>query len=297
MNVRDALREGVAALGGSDTPFLDASLLLAHALDLEPGALYSSWPEPVAEGALDMYRASLNERASGWPVAYLVGRKEFWGRIFKVDRRVLVPRPDTETLVASALEAGADLERGTDPGRKDIESNPIRVHEACCGSGCVAISIAAEKPHWLVSASDISAEALAVARENADALLDGNRAGGGLELERSDLLDSVEGPFDLIVANPPYLRKEEAEDLASSLSREPRLALDGGPDGLDLFRRLIPQAAARLTPGGLLVLEADPSQMAELLSLLAIAGFEGHRVRRDLSDRDRVAEGRIPWKR
>ncbi|MDA8425871.1 MAG: peptide chain release factor N(5)-glutamine methyltransferase [Treponema sp.] len=283
MTVRDALRDGVAALGGSGTPFLDASLLLGKALGLDAAALFAAGPDDLDPGSGAAYRALLAERSSGIPVAYLLGEKEFWGRRFRVDRRVLVPRPETETLVAAVLEACGDRPS-------------LRVHEACCGSACVALSLAAERPRWELSASDLSEEALELARENAELLLPTDRPGGPCRFVRSDLLASVEGTFDLVAANPPYIPSGELAGLGIELRFEPRLALDGGADGLELYRRLVPQARSALAPGGWIFLEADGSQAGALRAIVEEAGFAEVSTLADLAGIERITRGRLPWK-
>jgi release factor glutamine methyltransferase len=286
MTLREALREGAAALTGSETPFLDASLLLGDLLSLDAGALHAAAPRSLSEAELDAFRLRLAARAAGAPVAYILGRKDFWGREFLVDGRVLVPRPDTELLVEAGLGLGDawSLVGGAAP----------RVHEACCGSGCVALSIAAERPAWPVSASDLSEAALEVAAANGAALLEGGRPGGPVALLRSDLLAGALGPFDLILANPPYVPTAEAERLLDQGWGEPRLALDGGLDGFDLLRRLPPQAASRLAPGGWLLVEADGGQAGELRALFAAAGFVEVETLPDLAGRPRVTRGQVP---
>ena len=287
MTVRDALREGVAALGASGSPFLDASLLLASALGVDRTRLYACGPESLESGAAARYRDLLAQRVSGLPVAYILGAREFWGRRFRTDSRALVPRPETELLVSLALEAGDAL---VSSGRR---ARP-RVHEICCGSGCVILSLAADRPLWQVSASDLSPGAGSLARENAELLLPRDRPGGPCELFASDLLDSVEGPFDIVLANPPYIPTAELELLAPGLAFEPRMALDGGPDGLDLYRRLVPAAASKLEPGGVLLLESDGSQAPILRSLLAGEGFGQVASYRDLAGIERITRGSLP---
>jgi release factor glutamine methyltransferase len=329
MTVREALREGAAALAGTETPFLDASLLLGSALHLDSCQLAASGPEPVGEGALEAYRARIASRARGLPVAYILGYKEFWGRRFAVDPRALIPRPDTETLVEAALrigdalarsspavlrlgdtlrsgtisaDEGEDTEAAEGQGKGPVPSDGpaslsrLRAHETCTGSGCVAISVAADRPDWEVSASDLSEDALELARANAEAILRaGSRPGGALAFSRGDLLDSAGGPFDLIIANPPYVSSRETDSLLALGWSEPRLALDGGPDGLDLVRRLVPQAAGALAPGGALLVEADGSQAEAVAGLFREAGLYDIQTLCDLGGRPRVTSGRRPW--
>ena len=296
MTVRDALREGAAGLPDSGTPFLDASLLLARALGpgRDAAALYAAAADELPEAALRAYRATLARRASGEPVAYILGSKEFWGRSFAVDERVLVPRPDTELLVEAALAAGDGLEAAS--GR------PPRVHEVFCGSACVALSVAAGRPSWALSVSDLSPEALEAASANAAAILPAERPGGPLALWRSDVLAALEAPgspgrasrnsFDLVLANPPYVASAETSQLLARGWREPRMALDGGPDGLDACRALAAQAASRIAPGGWLLVEADASQAEALRAILESRGFAEVETMPDLAGRPRVTRGR-----
>ena len=314
MTRREALLEGTRILAeqgqrGSETPSLDASLLLAAALSIEKDRLLSSLPEGIDEASRGRFLGLVAERAKGRPVAYLVERKEFWGHEFYVDERVLVPRPDTELLVELALREGCRIGaeralRGTvtaasasAPAVPPCHA-PLRLHEACTGSGCVAISLALERPGWKVSASDISSGALSVARRNALLLLPAERAGGDVDFFESDLLEANAGEagvrYDLIIANPPYVESGLARELAESWG-EPLLALDGGSDGLDPYRRLVPQAVALLAPGGALLLEADPDEMPAIRDLLSGAGLEAVETVADLAGLARATLGRKPW--
>jgi release factor glutamine methyltransferase len=300
MTVRDALREGAAALAGSETPFLDASLLLADALGITTTSLHASGPDAIDEALLARYRLALASRGRGMPVAYILGYKEFWGRRFMVDGRVLIPRADTETLVEAALKLG-DV-KGNDGNRGSSPSSfaRLRVHDLCTGSGCVAISLAAERPEWELSASDFSEGALEVASVNADAILGPargalSRPGGALDFAPSDLLASVSGPLDMIVANPPYVPSAETEELLGLGWSEPRMALDGGKDGLGLIRRLVPEAASRLSHGGVLLVEADGEEAGSVAELFRASRFIDIQTLCDLGGRPRVTSGRRPW--
>lgn len=299
MTVRDALREGARALGElalSDrapevTALLDASLILADALSVDRARILSSGPEPLGEADLARFREGIAARSGGLPIAYIVGRKEFWGRDFAVDARVLVPRPDTETLVEAALEAGDAMRR----------ERALRVHECCTGSGCVAIALALERADWAISASDLSEDALVVARANAATLVAAGRAGGPVAFAASDLLEAfstrsgANGSFDLILANPPYVPTSEARALLARGWSEPLMALDGGPDGLEVLRRLVPEAASALAPGGALLVEADGGQAEEVARLFRASRLESVETRLDLGGRARVTIGRKAW--
>jgi release factor glutamine methyltransferase len=248
---------------------LDAEVLLAHVLGQSRVQLYTGFDRPLEEGELGAYRELIKRRLAGEPVAYLVGAQEFWSLPLAVDERVLVPRRDTETLVEVALRAG-----GT------------RVADVGTGSGAIALALAKERPAALVVATDISEDALAVARANAAKL------GLAVDFRHGDLLAPLEGAFDLIVSNPPYVPTTDLAHLAPEVQREPRLALDGGADGLDVLRRLVPAARAQLTPGGTLAVEHGFDQGPAVRALFA--DFESVTTTRDLAGQERVTEGKAP---
>ncbi len=278
MTARDLLQQGYDKLffAEVETPVLDALVLLAHALATTKERLLAALPDPVPPEAEAAYRGMIDRRCAGTPVSYIRRIKEFYGLEFYVDERVLVPRPDTEVLVEKVLQ----LIRG-DP-------RLTRVHDACTGSGCVAVALKNAVPDLQVSASDISAPALEVAEANARAIL-----GAPLPAVRSDLLDAVAGPLDLISSNPPYLRDDEMADMRRLRWPEPELALAGGTDGTAVAERLIRAAPARLAPGGWLVLEAAPRQYHKLYALMDQAGFHSIDVEKDLGGLDRVIAGRL----
>lgn len=277
MTLRSLLAQGTSAmaLAEVDSPALDALVLLAFAAGTSKEKLLASLPEEAAPGIEQRYHALLGRRAAGTPVSYLRGVKEFYGLEFLVDERVLVPRPDTETLVECARELAA-----ADPGLRTL-------HDACTGSGCVAISLAHGEPGLGVSASDISVRAAEVFALNSQKIL-----GRQLPFAVSDLLEAVSGSFHLITANPPYLGEAEVEAMCAAGWPEPSLALRGGREGTEVAARLISQAPGRLAEGGWLALEAGPTQSARLAEAMAEAGFVDITVRQDLAGRDRVIAGR-----
>lgn len=280
MTVRAALAEGTGTLetGRPGSPFLDAALLLGFAMGVERDRLLALMPDEVPPSALDAYRGYLSRRISGEPIAYILGYKEFYGRRFSVDARVLVPRPDTEVLVEVALSLL--------PPPRAAGGPSIRCHDAFTGSGCVGITIAAERPDVDVSTSDASADALTLCRLNARALL-------GRELESSlgDVLSAALGPLDLIVANPPYVTTSLTELLLDDGGREPRAALDGGERGLDLYPRIAEQAFALLSDGGALAVETGDEQGADVAEIFRVHGFSGIAIHDDLGGRNRVVAG------
>jgi release factor glutamine methyltransferase len=211
------------------------------------------------------------------PVAYILGRREFYGRSFKVDSRVLVPRPDTEILVEIALRETRD---------RDLH---VRALDLCTGSGCVAITLAKERPTSSFVAVDVSADALAVARENALRL-----GAYNVTFAHGSLFEPVQNArFDLITANPPYVTTAEIQTLDADVrDHEPHLALDGGADGLDLVRAIVAAAPTHLERGGVLAMEIGADQGPATAALFEARGFEGVRVEKDYGKRDRVVVGR-----
>ncbi len=262
-----------------DSPRLTAEILLAHVLKADRVRLYVDLDRPLSKEELAAYRALIERRMGGEPTQYLTGVKEFYNRPFKVDARVLVPRPETELLVEAALHA---LPKDT----------PSRALDVCTGSGCIAISLAAERPQASVLATDLSPDACALARENAEAL----GVGARVTILQGDLFAPVpeDARFSLIVSNPPYIATGEIPTLSAEVRREPSLALDGGSDGLVVLRRVILGARRFLRPGGLLALELGETQGSAVRELLQAAGFEDARVEKDLERRDRMAFGTQP---
>lgn len=279
ITVHAALRRGQSKLyyAEVETPLLDATVLLGEALGLTKEQLLSRPEAPIQEEGWRRFEEFLDRRCRGIPVSYIRRKKEFFSLEFYVDERVLVPRPDTEVLVEEALRL------------LDRNREARLVHDACTGSGCVAIALQHSRPGLLVSASDLSPGAEEVFRLNCRRLL-----GRELPFHRSDLLKQVTGPYDLITANPPYLRDREVQDMGKVGWPEPREALAGGPDGTALLAALIRQAASRLTPRGCLLLEADPSQTAFVRQRLLLAGFLEVEAVPDLGGRPRVIRGRLP---
>lgn len=262
-----------------DAPRLASELLLGHVLGLSRVQLYTDLDRPLEKDELSAYRVLIERRCSGEPVQYLTGRREFYGRTFQVDPRVLIPRPETELLVEAVLRA---LPEGGAPRLLDVAT----------GSGCIAVTLAAERPEATVVATDLDAGACEVARTNARAL--GVEA--RLDIRQGDLFAPLTGvaPFDLVVSNPPYVRSDELAGLQREVRREPALALDGGAEGLDLIARVVDGAWTRLLPAGLLALEIGETQGAAVRDLLLGRGYERVRIAPDLERRDRMAFGTRP---
>ncbi len=262
------------------SPRLDAELLLSHALGADRIRLVLDSERELSPVELGRYRELIQRRRSGEPIAYILGRREFYGLSFAVDRRALVPRPDTEPLVEVALE------------RTRARSMHGAALDLCTGSGCVAVSFAKQRPTWRVTATDVAVETAELAWENA------RRLGVVFTLDVlvGDLFAPVAGRrFDLITANPPYIPSGEIAGLDVDVRDfEPRLALDGGADGLDLVRTVIASASSFLTPGGVLAVEIGHDQGPRTLELFEHAGFRDVALRRDYGSRDRVVSGLGP---
>jgi release factor glutamine methyltransferase len=265
---------------GNETGRLDAELLLGRVLKLDRIALIMHAERPLSPSELHDFRELFKRRRAGEPIAYLLGEREFFGIPLRVDKRVLIPRPDTERLVEVALE------------RTRARSMLGAALDLCTGSGCVAIAFARARPTWSVAGIDVSPDALAVAADNA------KRTGAvrNLRLLEGSLFGPVPGQrFDLITANPPYIPTAELAELPLDVRGfEPHLALDGGADGLDLVREIAEQAQQHLTGGGLLALEIGADQGPRTIEILRERGYVDVELARDLGGRDRVVSGYGP---
>ena len=256
-------------------PSLDASLLLAETLHVTREELIVRGNDTVPEVDREKFFALLERRRAGECVAYILGRKEFRGLDFTVNQGVLVPRPDTETLVEATLEY-IDSTAGAD-------NKIISLLDLCTGSGAIAISLKNERPFLDVTASDISSEALETASINSARHLK-----EPVRFIQSDLFENINSKFDIIVSNPPYVPSDMIDSLAPEPRKEPRLALDGGEDGLELIRKIILQVREYLQKSGVLLLEAAPEQMTEMEKLLETQQFSNIKMYKDLTGRERV---------
>lgn len=253
---------------------LEAQLLLAHVLKCTRTQLYMNFDKPLSEDERAAYRGLIQRRLAGEPVAYLLGETEFWSMPFYVDANVLVPRPDTETLVEVARDRRSDRQA------------PCRVLDLCTGSGVVAISLAKELPNATVIATDLSEAAAQVARRNAD------RNHLTVEVRVGDLFAPVRGEqFDLIASNPPYIASSVIATLQAEVKREPMMALDGGPDGMAFYDRICAAASEFLAPGGALVVEHGFDQADAVRERFARAGLTQITLVHDLAKQPRVTWG------
>jgi release factor glutamine methyltransferase len=281
IDVRGALREGMARLRAANVPShsLAAELLLMHALGRDRTWMYANPESALDEATAASFFQLIARRAAGAPTQYLTGKQEFWGLEFEVTPAVLIPRPETEHLVEVALERlGAER-----------VSVPLRVADIGTGSGCIAIALARELPRAEIFGTDISAEALAVARRNAEK----HGVTARVRFVECNLLDGVPtdaGTFDLIVSNPPYVAREEAAQLPREVrEHEPHEALFAGPGGAEIYAPLVAQAAKRLRSGGLLVVEIGYGALERVRPLLGDSNtWTDVRVTSDLAGIPRV---------
>jgi release factor glutamine methyltransferase len=265
---------GYFARHGVASPRLDAELLLAHALGVRRLDLYLRFEEPIPEAARAGFRELVRRRAQERvPVAYLTGRREFWSLCFEVSPAVLIPRPETEVLV-----------------RAVVDQKPARVADVGTGCGAIAAAVATALPGCEVVALDASTDALEVARTNLERL----GLSARVRVVDGDGPSALPGDFDVIASNPPYVPTAEIDALAPEVRHEPRLALDGGADGLDVISAFVRAAPARLRPGGVVALEVGLGQAPAVERLLREAGAIATEIRKDLAGVERVALGRFP---
>ncbi len=264
---------------GLESARLDAELLLGHALELTRIQLILEAGRPLAPEELARFRALIKRRRTGEPIAYILGEREFHGLALRVTSDVLIPRPDTETLVEVALER-------TRP--RSMFGNAL---DLCTGSGCVAIAFAKQRPTWRVTGTDISEAAVALAHDNALRL----SAVANTRFVVGDLFAPL-GPderFDLITANPPYIPTSVYLELDAGVrDHEPRLALDGGSDGLDVIRRVVAEATPRLEAGGVLAIEVHYDQAERVAALLRDASLRDVERKSDYGGHERVVSAR-----
>jgi len=275
---RELLRQTAARFRAAQLPDpeVDGAVLLSHVLGFPALTLRLDTDTQLTPAQLDAYEALCAQRLRRTPLQYLTHEQSFLGRSFYVDDRVLIPRPETELLAERAIDALR--RRGGSPSALDL----------CCGSGCLAVSLALGMPAAEVDAADLSPGALDVTRRNAEVLA--ARVG----LYQGDLFQAVaDRRYDLIVSNPPYIPSHECPLLQAEVLREPRMALSGGPDGLDFYRRIAMEAPDHLLPGGLVLMEVGWNQGETVRALMADAGFPRTAVYPDLQGIPRIVEAEL----
>ena len=280
----DLLTEATHYLSQKEFPTarLDSEVLLAKALDCRRLDLYLRYDQPIEDDELGRFRELIKRRSTHEPVAYIAGEKEFWSLSFKVNRNVLIPRPETELLVETAVETLKKTANGAE--------DPIRVLEIGTGSGAIAVAVAKEFESGVrLTATDCSKKALKTALENAET----HGVADRIEFVNGDLFDSLDSGgtrYSLILSNPPYIRKKDVATLDPEIrDYEPHEALDGGPDGLNVIRRILDESPKWLTAGGFLMLEAGADQRPDIDRLLkGDSGWAPCLWKSDLAGIDRV---------
>lgn len=274
MDVLQVIRAATSYLAEKnvENPRLNAEHLLAHCLNLRRLDLYLIFDRPVSEAERQPLRQLVRRRAAGEPLQYLLGEWDFFGIPLKLDSRVLIPRPETELLVELAL--------------KKLPTEPaLTVLDVGTGSGAIALALAKNRPHWNILATDLSPDALQLARENAKR----HNLEQKIQFVCCDLLPENCPKLDAIVANLPYIPSSQLPSLSREVQHEPPMALDGGADGLTLIRRLIQKAPSALLPCGCLFLEFGDEQQSGILGLLQAAGCAQIEIAKDLQGKPRIA--------
>lgn len=254
-----------------ESPRLNIEHLLADVLGKKRIDLYLEFDRVLTEKELDLLREKVRRRAEGEPLQHILGHWDFFGRTFKTDARALVPRPETELLVETVLAEMTSTQEG-------------KLLDVGTGTGILAITFALEKPGLAICATDISESALALARENAEALGVINR----IEFIQSELAEAAEGPFDWVVANLPYIPTRDLSDLPAEVRFDPVVALDGGPDGLIAIRKLIESIGGKLSSKSLIALEVGWGQVAAVRDILAHSNYRDISLRKDYQGIERI---------
>lgn len=272
MRLKEALRWGRETLKASPSSALDARLLLESTLNASASFLLSRLEEQIDSRLFSRYQTLIERRAKGEPVSKIIGKKEFYGREFFVNKHVLDPRPDSETLIEAVLQNTKDIPQS---------AQPMKILELGAGSGCLLLTLLAELPQAQGMGVDISPQALLVAEENTRAL----DLAARVQWLESDLFQEVKEKFDIIISNPPYIPTQDIQTLEREVRLfEPMLALDGGDSGLDFYQRIALEGPAFLKPHGFLALEAGFGQMSEIQKLFPLLSCA---VYKDLSQIER----------
>jgi len=266
-----SLSAGYLESKGCSSARLDAELLLGHVLGLDRLDLYLNFDKPLSSREVDEYRQYIGRRGQRVPLAYLTGQREFYSLPIHVSPDVLIPRPETEFVVDKTLEV---LEAG----------QPANILELGTGSGAIALALACQDPLFRITAVDVSQEALKVAEANAKRL----EVDSQVVFLQSDLFENVTGTYRVICSNPPYIKRDELPRLSPEVQTEPALALDGGPDGLEFYRRILGQAASLLEQPGFVVLEIGWDQGPDVRAIGEKSGFTWLETAWDYSGKDRV---------
>ena len=295
MHLKDSLSKAIARLTAENVPSprLNAELLLMFTLSCDHAYLFAHPERKLTAEEESSYEAALAERSRGVPAQYITGHQEFWGMDLIVTPAVLIPRPETEHVIETVLEIQAS---GVRPQTSDQTypevrgpKSKVRIVDVGTGSGCIALALAKESPHAEIHATDISPDALEIARANAAR----HQLDRRIHFRQADLLEGLKRDFDFVVSNPPYVGESEEDQVQLEVRKfEPRNAVFAGPKGTEVIARLIPQARQRLRPGGWLIMEISGTIAERVRKLLE--GWQEVVIKTDLQSIPRVVQARKP---
>jgi release factor glutamine methyltransferase len=291
VQLKQVLSQAIARLAADDVPSsrLNAELLLMFNLGCDRAYLFAHPERELSADEVSRYETALAERVRGVPAQYITGHQEFWGMDLLVTPAVLIPRPETEHLIETILALTASDLLTPDSERIPSSTSQLRIIDVGTGSGCIALALAKELPMARIDATDISAAALEVARANAAR----HQLEHRIQFHQADLLNGLSGDFDFVVSNPPYVGESEADEVQLEVRKfEPQGAVFGGPTGVEVIARLIPQAQSALRPGGWLLMEISGTIADETRQLLP--DWDDVRIIADLQSIPRVACARKP---
>jgi len=268
MTIKQAVLQAAQAFetAGVPDPRIDAEIILSHVTGLDRLNMLMNGSRELTQEQEQRFSSLLLSRTKREPLQYLLGEQFFCGLRFQVDSRVLIPRQETEELCQWGLSH-----------LKTLKKEPLSALDLCTGSGAIAVTLKHECPHAAVTASDLSAEALSLAKQNAQ------MNGAEIQFLQGDLWEPIRGKaFDLILSNPPYIPSADCDTLQEEVMREPRMALDGGADGLDFYRRIADEAITHLNPGGLIAVELGIGEAEAVAQMFQNAGLTDVSIRKDL---------------
>ena len=282
MNIKQALEYGIEQLNKNniESPNLKTRMLLANILNKNKEYLLIHDTEELNISNINKYKEDIQKLANGTPIQYIINKQEFMGLEFYVDKNVLIPQPDTEILVEEVINIC----------KEQNANKKIKILDLCTGSGAIGISIANNIKNCEMTLSDISYDALEIAQRNSVIVETiGDSQKSNIKTIQSDLFEKIEEKFDIIVSNPPYIETKTIQTLDKEVQMEPKLALDGGEDGLDLYRRIIKEAYKYLNNNGTLALEIGYNQEDKVINLIKASNmYKGIYSKKDLSNNDRI---------
>ena len=289
MNIKEALEYAVKLLreNNINEPIIKTRIILTNVLNRDKGYLLIHENEELNDNFLTVFKNSINKLCSGIPVQYVTNKQEFMRLEFYVDENVLIPQPDTEILVEEVINICKNLNAHNN-SYKDGNNECIKILDLCTGSGAIGISIAKNIENSKITLSDISIEALNVAERNYKKII-GTSANNKIQIIQSDLFESINGKFDIIVSNPPYIKSDIIETLDKEVQNEPKIALDGGKDGLEIYRRIIDESYKYLKLNGYLALEIGYDQKEDVIDLIkSTKRYIDIYSKKDLAGKDRI---------